>query len=232
MPFRRRKPRTARRKTNRRPYKRRERRSNRSTFPTRGLSTIPDKLFTTMQYSDVVAIQATTGVPQAYQFQTSAFDPNLTGVGHQPLGFDQWSTFYTKYRVHGIKYKVTFVNTSTTFQADVAVIPKNVSTVITNPNTLWERAYGKKRICGVEGSGQAVKAISGYLNPARALGFSKLQYNTDDLTMSNIASSPSTMAFLQLYVNDVAATDTIIVNARVELTYYTEFLVRQVLGES
>ena len=38
----------------------------------------------------------------------SLFDPNRTGTGHQPYGFDQLSTFYNRYYVTGSKMTVTF----------------------------------------------------------------------------------------------------------------------------
>ncbi len=210
----------------------RARRANVSYLSTRGGATITDKLFTTMQYTDNITLVTVSGAPKPYQFQTSCFDPNLTGVGHQPLGFDQWATFYTKYRVHGIKYEFTFINTSTTMQADAIVLPKNASTVTTSQNTLWERPYTKRKILGVEGSGEAIKKLYGYLNPARVLGFSKLQYNTDDLTHALVGASPSTMAFLQFYVAPVDSTTDVTVIVRCKLTYYVEFFVRTLLAES
>ncbi len=212
--------------------KRTQRRSNRTFLSTRGGATITDKLFTTMQYTDNITMTTTAGAPFPYQFQTSCFDPNLTGVGHQPLGFDQWATFYTKYRVHGIKYEFTFINTSTTTQSDAIVLPKDQNTVTTSANTLWERPYTKRKILGVEGSGQAVKTIRGYINPSRVLGFSKLQYNTDDLTHALVGSNPSTMAFLQIYVSPVDQATDITVIVRAKLTYYVEFFQRQLLTES
>ncbi len=226
--------RTSRKRTSRkrRSARKGQRRSNRTMLSTRGKSTIPDKLFTTMQYSDNVTLTSTGGVVAAYQFQSSCFDPNLTGVGHQPLGFDQWASFYTKYRVHGIGYKITFINTNTSVQVDVSVMPKNVSTTTIPHNTIWERPYTKHKILGIEGSGQAVKTIKGYINIARVLGMSKLQYNTDDLTHSLIGSSPTTMGFLQMYLAPVDGSTTVISIVRVSLTYYTEFFSRVLLAES
>lgn len=40
-----------------------------------------------------------TPVDQYAYRANSAYDPDATGVGHQPLGFDQWSQFYNKYVV-------------------------------------------------------------------------------------------------------------------------------------
>lgn len=38
----------------------------------------------------------------------SIFDPDQTGVGHQPLGHDQWAALYTRYRVLGAQITVKF----------------------------------------------------------------------------------------------------------------------------
>lgn len=38
----------------------------------------------------------------------SLYDPDYSGTGHQPLGYDQWSVFYDHYVVIGCKIKVTF----------------------------------------------------------------------------------------------------------------------------
>lgn len=40
------------------------------------------------------------------------YDPDITGVGHQPMGFDQWMAFYGKYCVLESKATVTFFSTS------------------------------------------------------------------------------------------------------------------------
>lgn len=40
------------------------------------------------------------------------YDPDVTGVGHQPLGFDQWMTFYDHYTVVKSSCHVSAQNTS------------------------------------------------------------------------------------------------------------------------
>jgi len=41
-----------------------------------------------------------------------AFDPDLTGVGHQPMGFDQMSALWKSYRVTRVDFKVRAIATS------------------------------------------------------------------------------------------------------------------------
>jgi len=40
----------------------------------------------------------------------SLYDPNSTGTGHQPMGFDQWALHYNEYVVKGAKVTTTFTN--------------------------------------------------------------------------------------------------------------------------
>lgn len=47
------------------------------------------------------------GGAQSYTFRAnSIYDPDASGVGHQPLGHDQWAQFYSTYTVIGSKIQV------------------------------------------------------------------------------------------------------------------------------
>lgn len=47
---------------------------------------------------------------EKYYAANGLFDPNVSGVGHQPRGFDQYMALYKKYVVISSKIKVTFVD--------------------------------------------------------------------------------------------------------------------------
>ncbi len=40
----------------------------------------------------------------------SLYDPDLSGVGSQPVGFDQWSAFYNRYRVISTNVQIRVEN--------------------------------------------------------------------------------------------------------------------------
>ncbi len=63
-------------------------------------STMPARKFLKFTYGQVIA--GTDGTAsQTHTFRgNSLFDPDRTGTGNQPYGFDQWAAFYGKYRVH------------------------------------------------------------------------------------------------------------------------------------
>ena len=79
-----------------------------------GRSPIPDKSLVKLRYCQRCAINPAAGVTNSYLFRAnSLFDPDLTGTGHQPLGFDEWAKFYRRYCVLGSKITVQAINVST-----------------------------------------------------------------------------------------------------------------------
>lgn len=64
-----------------------------------------------MRYVEQLSLNAGVGSIYGYNFRAnSIFDPDQSGVGHQPMGHDQWSAFYNHYVVLGSKITVTFSN--------------------------------------------------------------------------------------------------------------------------
>lgn len=63
------------------------------------------------RYADEYTLDTTTTNGQSQQWRTnSIFDPDLTGVGHQPKGSDTYRAIYDYYRVLNCHYKITFCN--------------------------------------------------------------------------------------------------------------------------
>lgn len=60
-----------------------------------------------LRYCDNFLITSTLGSLGVYSFRAnSIFDPDLTGVGHQPMGRDTWATLYNHYVVLGSRIVV------------------------------------------------------------------------------------------------------------------------------
>lgn len=103
------------RKTSRRgrPTSRRSRSMGNPQYPPSSLTTrdlMPTTFNTTLHYRESILLSSTTLLPTAFNnySMNSIFDPNRTGTGHQPYGFDQLATFYNRYYVTGSKMTVTF----------------------------------------------------------------------------------------------------------------------------
>jgi len=90
----------------------------------------------------------TLDLPEVYQiyenFQfrlNGLFDPDFSLGGHQPMGFDEWSAFYGRYRVKSAKCKIRAVS-NTTVNVPMAVIayPSNSSATVGNLSAALEQS--------------------------------------------------------------------------------------------
>lgn len=66
----------------------------------------PAKRSVTLRYCDYQDFSGTTMGQVTYSLNNIT-DPYVTGVGHQPLGHDEWAKFYSNYIVTGCRAKVT-----------------------------------------------------------------------------------------------------------------------------
>jgi len=79
------------------------------------------------------------GVPTNYFFCANGmFDPNTTGTGHQPMGFDQMMLMYNQYTVLSSKISVTIYNTTSSVAVRVGVYLTPDATAGTDPSRIVE----------------------------------------------------------------------------------------------
>lgn len=99
MPYRKKKAYKPRRKT----YKKK------AAMPGRTMPGFPINKIVKMRYVTCVRLDPAAGASALHRFRAnSIFDPDETGVGHQPLGHDQWAQFYNHYTVVGAKISAKF----------------------------------------------------------------------------------------------------------------------------
>lgn len=99
---------------------------------------LPSKIVITHKYVENVNLTSTAGALATYQFSANGmFDPNITGVGHQPMYFDQLSALYDHYHVIGSKATVRIIpGTANEDQYSIAFYMEDDTTV--TPSTVAE----------------------------------------------------------------------------------------------
>lgn len=66
-----------------------------------------------LRYSTNFSLSSTAGAVVSQVFSANGmFDPDITGTGHQPMGFDQMMLSYNHYTVTGSRILCTFKNTT------------------------------------------------------------------------------------------------------------------------
>jgi len=197
-------------------------------------SPIPDRFITRMKYSELMAmITAGIGVPSYQQFRVnSIFDPNLTGVGHQPLGHDQFALLYNKYVVLGMSYVITLTNQSTTDYADVCVVQHPNSTLCTSIGQAMESPYSRRGILGPETGSRNILVLKGYCSVAKIRGITVSKVKTEDNLAALFGANPAITPCLTVYIENQNVAAAITVNARFDITYHVQAYDRVQLGQS
>lgn len=83
-----------------------------------------------------------TATANAYVFSVNGlYDPDITGTGGQPLGFDQLMNAYNHYTVLSARIRCNITNTSTVLPLSVGVMVSGTTTITTSIEQLLENGY-------------------------------------------------------------------------------------------
>ena len=168
-----------------------------------------------------------TANADANQFRiNSVFDPDATYTGHQPLGFDQLSTFYNRYIV--TRCDVTSVytlNSSSNSSILVTLIANNASTDFTLSSTMapMEQPFAKNLFLNQEKRSARHKASYW---PHRITGVDWKTYMADDRFQSATSTNPGEIIHLHQVISLVtggatAIASEVLINQK--FTYHVDF---------
>jgi hypothetical protein len=95
-----------------------------------------------LRYHDAEPLTIAGGSLQKYVYRwNSTFDPDFTGVGHQPMFRDTFAAIYDQYAVVRATAKITWVNTATV-PAYVGAVTDDDTSTSTSLDTLCEQTHG------------------------------------------------------------------------------------------
>jgi len=230
MPYKRR-PRKARPAKKRRATK--ARKVARTTSVQRNFA-VADTQVVRLRYGERIQINSGIATPGYYVFRAnSLYDPNYTGTGHQPLGFDQWAAFYNHYLVLGSKIKVTFMPRgagltnvhicSITLRADSAQVVDTDTAIIENSKSKWGYAGGLYSKGGLT-------LRKGY-SPATFFGKRILQQG--DTTGALVSANPAEDVYFHINVaSQDSTTDADTVDCVVQIDFIARLSERKQLSQS
>lgn len=198
-------------------------------------SGLPDRLFVKLRYNQTALFSdAVGGVPKYYIYSgNSVYDPDITGTGHQPYLYDQWTTLYSAYRCHGSKIRVNVWNnatgsTNSQVMCTVAALPQ--TTVLSTADEYREMPHTRRCYTSLYRPHTATKWF--YMTPQKVYGITKYNALGDHNWQAGIASSPSSQFSWQVYLQPVDMASTWACYVMVDIIYYVEFFHRKYPGVS
>lgn len=208
----------------------RRRGGKRTVLVNKALSPFAQRYLCKMKYAEIRSVTGPIGGGLAqYNFNlNSIYDPNLSGIGHQPYGYDQLADLYNRYRVFKVDYAISALTTDAAGVAYsvLAALPANeaisgslgVAEVMENPRAKYI----------TQAPNAALKVLKGSVSLPSLVGRSKSQYMSDDRYQAAWGASPAEQAVLNIMAGTIAGsggnggTATNTMTLSVSLVYHVE----------
>lgn len=168
-------------------------------------------------FKDMTEAVVATGFTQTYSL-TGLYDPDITGVGTQPITFDQWSAFFQRFRVTAVRYEVTFQSLLSAAPAWIGVTARATNALPAKIISWTEQPFTQFKLLGPYVGASGTKILRARMEPWTALGITKSQYMSD----MDYTCSPSGNPTRQLYLINWIFGSTIIASARVHTRIFYE----------
>lgn len=184
-------------------------------------------------YNDSPAIAATGTASNAHVFTANGmYDPNITGTGHQPMGFDQLMQLYEHYTVTNAKITVSFVNTTSGESGYVGIAIFPDATVETSPSKLVENGMIKRAyLAKASGDSKSQQTLTMSTRIARVNGRPESIVG-DDLFRGDVSTNPTEQSYFHVFIYNIDTVNTITARADVLIEYDAVFTEPKKLSQS
>jgi hypothetical protein len=218
-------------------FVRRLRRGNRRTRGARIKTTkagflLGDRLKVKLAYTDFY--DSTTDANGVYTYTytgNSPYDPDVTGLGIQPTGWDQYSNLYRFYYCSGSKITATVVNknSSNSIRWGVSTGTNVLSAADLAVMDPTEWPYTKWRTLGPSTTSKSVGTVKNYLSTKKVYGY-KAATNTNFIA-SVAGPNPTNLWYWNVFIANPALTATTF-TISLKIVYYVIFFQRPEIGIS
>lgn len=187
----------------------------------------PTKIITILRYIESYPLTSTSGgVGTQIMRMNGPFDPDLTGVGHQPMYWDRYNQIYQSYRVLGSRLTATMSgnNLSTSAQGPwhFGINGSTASTSMgTSARNRMEQNDGISTLFNQQSTPVTLSyAYSPEIKLGRPAG--------DDTVGAFVSTNPTTQYFAHVWVADAGGfTSSVLVKVAVEYTIEFHGLVQE-----
>lgn len=179
----------------------------------------PFKTVATLRYSSLINLDASTSGTQSHVFRAnSIFDPDQSGVGHQPYGHDQYASIYQFYRVK--KCIITVSNASQGANNTMGVTLRATPTLVAGFEHIKE-VKGTRYTC-----------LANFPDPYKVSLTYDLQSPDQSQDTALFGENPSLGNFFHVWVAGNGSADPTGLAIAVDLTYIVEMWEPLYLGSS
>jgi hypothetical protein len=175
----------------------------------------PDVFPVKLVYNDERAVVASGNQGEYIYRLNSVFDPDETGVGGQPAGFDQLKTLYGRYRVMAVEARVSLACMTSGAAAFLAVAPVDNAAL----GSIAEDVACLRHAMSAEAAnGSKLAVIKKLWHIGELLGYSDESMLANSNMDGAVTGNPAFQQHMLVCFETTGATDTC--ELEIQLTYY------------
>lgn len=203
------------------------------------LNVLPRSLRRSLRYAETFSLTTgAAGIIGTVQtmFLNSLYDPNQSGTGHQPYGFDQIVQFYQQYFVHSVKYQLIATTIGGTAEVCVAMqlfpTAGGVSIAGITTDAATEKSTVSTFVAGSSGNVRA-RSLGGEVKMHQIFGLTPAQYAAQsDVYGAAVTTNPSLGAYLEVGIGSYNGTAGETLSVQIILEMDAEFWQPKTLAQS
>lgn len=184
-----------------------------------------------MRYNYLWNYTSSTTFANIYQFNgNSIYDPDAQIGGQQPLGYDQWQAFYSRFYVAGCKVTARVINLSTTDPVRITLVASNYTPdmATTDVSTL---PYSVSKLIGTR-DGYGVGKLSLYMTTQKITGRRGTEYEANYTGIMSPGGNPVLMWLMNVIAENFNGSPVLNYSIQIRLVYYVKLMQRLVLTKS
>lgn len=190
-------------------------------FP--GRSVFPYERWVPLKYCEAyVTVDPPIGSSSAFIMRANdVYDPNFTGVGHQPTGFDQYMAMYNKFVVYDSKIKViAYTTDGETLDTVVGVAIMDSSTTQSTSENYLEQALTDWKVVPAGAGANTVTCSTAF----NASAFSGTNPKTNDLLHGTASSPPAKQWYYHVFAGATGTSENpVAMKFSIEVEYLVKF---------
>jgi len=175
---------------------------------------MPDHMSIRFVYSDFRPLVATGGIAEYIYRANSLFDPDASGLGGQPQGFDQWKTLYSYYRVVAVGVEVCAASNTSASGGLLAVAAVDTSSATSSP----EELAGTRRAVSCQYTDAQPGRVKALWRISDLFGMTDEAVLGDINCRAAVTANPTNQYYINVAVE--TSTSTLQTMVWVKLTYY------------
>lgn len=188
------------------------------------LGGVADVAKVTLRYAQVVTLTTSTLITTNVFRGNSGFDPDVTGTGQQPVWWDDYSLFYSRYRVISSRCTAQFVyNTNSGVGAWIGITPRHLATL--PAAGLAGCAATPENVTGAMNGNTPGRTLTNVCNTADFLGYKSGMMGSDDLA-ALVTANPAHQWYWHVYAQCADGSTSLVIEALVTIDYDLHFFDR------